>query len=91
MGARGGVYEPFDAPVPTTVGAVVEGLSHVYEASGRVRFGFNGTEHTLTAFNGRNGGLSIPFTDFATCPLPPAGNHLPFEVVAGEQTPYERS
>ncbi len=125
-----GVYEPFDAPVPTTVGAVVEGLSHVYEAPGRVRFGFNGAEHTLTAFNGRNGGLSIlftdttsgvttyaanrqiaatplngkvvldfnratnlpcAFTDFATCPLPPAGNHLPFEVVAGEQTPYERS
>ena len=58
-----GEYEPFDAPVPTTVGAVVEGLSHVYEAPGRVRFNFNGAEHTLTAFNGRNGGLSILFTD----------------------------
>lgn len=125
-----GVYEPFDAPIPTTVGAVVEGLSHVYEAPGRVRFTHNGAEHTLTAFNGRNGGLSIlftdgtsgvttyaanrslaatprengkvvldfnratnlpcAFTDFATCPLPPAGNHLPFEVEAGEKTPYER-
>jgi uncharacterized protein (DUF1684 family) len=125
-----GVYEPFDAPVPTTVGAVVEGLSHVYEAPGRVRFTHNGAEHTLTAFNGRNGGLSIlftdatsgvttyaanrslaatpvngkvvldfnratnlpcAFTDFATCPLPPAGNHLPFAVEAGEKTPHERS
>jgi uncharacterized protein (DUF1684 family) len=124
-----GVYEPFDAPVPTRVGAVVEGLSHVYEAPGRVRFTHNGAEHTLTAFNGRNGGLSIlftdetsgvttyaanrslaatpvdgkvvldfncatnlpcAFTDFATCPLPPAGNHLPFSVEAGEKTPYER-
>ncbi|SDF34561.1 hypothetical protein SAMN05216553_101189 [Lentzea fradiae] len=124
-----GVYEPFDEPVPTTVGAVVEGLSHVYEAPGRVRFSHDGAEHVLTAFNGRNGGLNIlftdatsgvttyaanrslaaavdggrvvldfnratnlpcAFTDFATCPLPPAGNHLPFGVEAGEKTPYER-
>ena len=27
-------FEPFDAPRPTTVGAVVEGLSHVYTAAG---------------------------------------------------------
>ncbi|MFD5828360.1 DUF1684 domain-containing protein [Lentzea sp. NPDC060358] len=125
-----GVYEPFDVPVPTTVGAVVEGLSHVYEAPGRVRFTHNGSEHTLTAFNGRNGDLNIlftdetsgvttyaanrslaaapvggrvvldfnratnlpcAFTDFATCPLPPAGNHLPFGVEAGEKIPHERS
>ncbi|HEX8865951.1 MAG TPA: DUF1684 domain-containing protein [Lentzea sp.] len=124
-----GVYEPFDTPIPTTVGAVVEGLSHVYEAPGRVRFTHDGAEHTLTAFNGRNGGLNIlftdatsgvttyaanrslnatpvdgkvvldfnratnlpcAFTDFATCPLPPAGNHLAFSVEAGERIPYER-
>lgn len=124
-----GVYEPFDTPVPTTVGAVVEGLSHVYEAPGRVRFNHGGAEHTLTAFNGVNGGITILFTDetsgvttyaanreisakpvdgkvvldfnraenlpcaftvFATCPLPPAGNHLPFKVEAGELTPYEQ-
>jgi uncharacterized protein (DUF1684 family) len=34
--------------------------------------------------------LPCAFTDFATCPLPPAGNHLPFEVTAGELIPYER-
>jgi len=34
--------------------------------------------------------LPCAFTDFATCPLPPAGNHLPFGVEAGEKTPYER-
>ena len=34
--------------------------------------------------------LPCAFIDFATCPLPPAGNHLPFEVRAGEQTPYGR-
>jgi uncharacterized protein (DUF1684 family) len=125
-----GRYEPFDTPRPTTVGAVVEGLSHVYTAPGVVRFEYGGEEHTLTAFNGINGGLSIlftdatsgvttyaanrslavadpkdgqvvldfnravnlpcAFTDFATCPLPPAGNRLPFAVEAGEKLPYER-
>lgn len=126
-----GRFEPFDEPRPTTVGAVVEGLSHVYSALGVVRFEHDGASHTLTAFNGRDGGLSIlftdatsgvttyaanrslsvpkpaddgsvvldftrarnlpcAFTDFATCPLPPAGNHLPFAVEAGEKTPYER-
>jgi uncharacterized protein (DUF1684 family) len=56
-------FEPFDSPRPTTVGAVVEGLSHVYTAPGRVRFDVGGEEHTLTAFNGKNGGLNILFTD----------------------------
>ncbi|TCO49752.1 DUF1684 domain-containing protein [Actinocrispum wychmicini] len=124
-----GRFEPFDTPRPTTVGAVVEGLSHVYTAPGIVRFTHGGTEHTLTAFNGKTSGLSILFTDatsgvttyaanrslavdvgddgsvvldfnravnlpcaftvFATCPLPPEGNRLPFAVEAGEQTPYE--
>jgi hypothetical protein len=127
-----GVFEPFDEPRPTTVGAVVEGLSHVYTAPGTVRFSRDGVEHTLTVFNGKTGGFTIlfnddtsgvttyaanrslavsspgtggevtldfnralnlpcAFTDFATCPLPPAGNRLPFAVEAGEKTPYERS
>ncbi|GAA3846289.1 DUF1684 domain-containing protein [Saccharothrix violaceirubra] len=126
-----GTYEAFDEPRPTTVGAVVEGLSHVYTAPGVVRFTHEGREHTLTAFNGSNGGFSIlftdgtsgvttyaanralavadpapdgtvvldftratnlpcAFTDYATCPLPPEGNRLPFAVEAGEKTPYER-
>ncbi|SMC58434.1 Protein of unknown function [Kibdelosporangium aridum] len=94
-----------------------------------MRFEYDGKEHTLTAFNGRTGGLTILFTDatsgvttyaanrevsipdiaedgtvvldftralnlpcafteFATCPLPPAGNDLPFAVEAGEKIPY---
>lgn len=126
-----GTFEAFDEPVPTTVGAVVPGLTHIYQAQGLVRFSHDGTEHTLTAFNGRAGGLSIlftdatsgvttypanrslavpdaaadgtvvldfnravnlpcAFTDFATCPLPPEGNDLPFAVAAGELLPYER-
>lgn len=34
--------------------------------------------------------LPCAFTDFATCPLPPAGNRLPVAVEAGERIPYER-
>ncbi|EME65134.1 hypothetical protein H074_00702 [Amycolatopsis decaplanina DSM 44594] len=30
------------------------------------------------------------FTDFATCPLPPAGSDLPFAAKAGKKLPYER-
>jgi hypothetical protein len=127
----GGRFEPFDEPRPTTVGAVVEGLTHVYTALGLVRFSYGGAEHTLIAFNGKVDGLSIlfnddtsgvttyaanrslqvaapdedgivvldfnratnlpcAFTDFATCPLPPEGNRLPFAVEAGEKLPYER-
>jgi hypothetical protein len=33
--------------------------------------------------------LPCAYTSFATCPLPPAGNHLPVPVEAGEQIPYE--
>ncbi|MBM7776078.1 uncharacterized protein (DUF1684 family) [Actinokineospora baliensis] len=124
-----GVFEPFDEPRPTTVGAVVAGLSHVYTAPGVVRFAHGGAEHTLTAFNGKAGGFSILFTDatsgvttyaanrslavadpdgdggvvldfnravnlpcaftaYATCPLPPEGNRLPFAVAAGEKIPH---
>jgi uncharacterized protein (DUF1684 family) len=33
--------------------------------------------------------LPCAYTEFATCPLPPAENHLPLAVEAGEQIPYE--
>lgn len=125
-----GRFDAFDEPRATTVGAVVDGLSHVYLAPGVVRFSFGGRPHALTAFNGKESGLSIlftdatsgvttypanrslaaepapdgsvvldfnravnlpcAFTDFATCPLPPAGNRLPFPVTAGERLPHER-
>jgi uncharacterized protein (DUF1684 family) len=124
-----GRYVPFDEPRPTTVGAVVEGLQHVYDAPGRVEFELDGLPLSLTAFNGPTpGSLFVLFTDltsgvttyaanrsvqvdapapdgtvtldlnratnlpcaytqFATCPLPPAENHLPVAVEAGEQQP----
>jgi uncharacterized protein (DUF1684 family) len=62
--ARTGRYLPFDAPRPTTVGAAVEGLSHVYDAPGQVEFELDGTTHRLTAFNGRAAGsLTVLLTD----------------------------
>jgi uncharacterized protein len=131
---RRGRFEPFGRPRPVTVGAVVEGLTHVYAAPGLVRFEHGGEEHALTVLaRPRGDGLNIQFTDatsgvtthgtgraltlddpagdadgvvlldfnrarnlpcaftdFATCPLPPPGNHLPFAVTAGELLPYER-
>ncbi|MFH8253785.1 DUF1684 domain-containing protein [Streptomyces roseolus] len=127
-----GRYEAFDEPRPTTVGAAVEGLRHVYDAPGRVVFRVGGRELSLTAFNGQtpgsltvlftdetsgvttyaaNRGLAVAapgpdgtvvldfnratnlpcaYTDFATCPLPPAENRLPVAVEAGERIPHER-
>jgi len=35
--------------------------------------------------------LPCAFTDLATCPLPPAENHLQVAVEAGEKIPYERA
>ncbi|MFI9152297.1 DUF1684 domain-containing protein [Streptomyces sp. NPDC053367] len=127
-----GRYVPFAEPRPTTVGASVEGLQHVYDAPGRIDFRIGGRELSLTAFNGRTPGsltvlftdatsgvttyaanrslqldspgsdgtllldfnrasnLPCAYTDFATCPLPPAENRLPVAIEAGEKIPHER-
>jgi uncharacterized protein (DUF1684 family) len=128
-----GRYVPFGEPRAVTVGAVVEGLRHVYEAPGLIEFEVDGETLQLTAFNGRapgslnvlftdatsgvttypanrslqvdapdadgavtvdfNRAVNLPcaYTDFATCPLPPAGNRLPVAIEAGEKIPYERA
>ncbi|WP_089156317.1 DUF1684 domain-containing protein [Micromonospora sp. NBS 11-29] len=39
----------------------------------------------------RASNLPCAYTDFATCPLPPAENRLPVAVEAGEKIPYERT
>ncbi|HET6499266.1 MAG TPA: DUF1684 domain-containing protein [Amycolatopsis sp.] len=44
---------------------------------------------TVTLDFNRATNLPCAYTDFATCPLPPAENRLPVAVEAGEQTPYE--
>jgi uncharacterized protein (DUF1684 family) len=62
--AVAGRYAPFDQPRPTTVGAAVEGLQHVYDAPGRIDFELEGRALSLTAFNGKTpGSLHILFTD----------------------------
>ncbi|MEU1589632.1 DUF1684 domain-containing protein [Micromonospora sp. NPDC005710] len=59
-----GQFLPFDSPRPTTVGAAVEGLQHVYDAPGRIEFSVDGLPLSLTAFNGAGpGSLSVLFTD----------------------------
>lgn len=59
-----GRYVAFDEPRPTTVGAAVEGLEHVYEAPGRIEFELDGRALSLTAFPGHGEGrLSVLFTD----------------------------
>ncbi|ALE06427.1 hypothetical protein AL755_14735 [Arthrobacter sp. ERGS1:01] len=125
-------YEPFRQPRETTVGAAVEGIHHVYQAPGQLRFRLGGQEQSLTVFNGHapgtftvlftdatsgvttyaanrsltfsapetggpvvldfNRAVNLPcaYTDLATCPLPPAENHLTVAVEAGEKTPLER-
>jgi uncharacterized protein (DUF1684 family) len=59
-----GIYVPFETPRTTTVGAAVEGIQHVYEAPGELRFRLADHDLTLTAFNGHEPGtLSVLFTD----------------------------
>ncbi len=50
--ALGGTYVPFETPRPTTEGVAVEGIQHVYEAPGEIRFKLAGQELALTAFKG---------------------------------------
>ncbi|MFT4259119.1 DUF1684 domain-containing protein [Microbacterium sp.] len=47
------------------------------------------SDETVIDFN-RATNLPCAYTDFATCPLPPAENHLRIEVTAGEKTPISR-
>jgi uncharacterized protein (DUF1684 family) len=58
-----GRYGAVPAPRPTTVGAAVEGLQHVYDAPGRIEFELDGRALALTAFGGYDGGLLVLFTD----------------------------
>jgi uncharacterized protein len=79
-----GRYVPFAEPRPTTVGAAVDGLQHVYDAPGQIEFELNGQPLGLTAFPGHGpGSLIVLFTDATSgvttyaanrvLPLPPPG------------------
>ncbi|MEU8242345.1 DUF1684 domain-containing protein [Actinoplanes missouriensis] len=124
-----GKFAAYDAPQPTPVGSVAEGIEHVYESPGTVEFEIGGVPLSLIVFNGSTPGslfalftdatsglttyaanrslviappgadgtvtldfnratnLPCAYTEFATCPLPPAGNTLPVAVEAGELKP----
>jgi uncharacterized protein (DUF1684 family) len=58
-----GRYEPYPAPSPITVDAVVEGLHHYFTAVGEVHFDLDGQQQTLVALPGKQGGLSLHFRD----------------------------
>jgi uncharacterized protein len=59
-----GRYLPYREPRDVTVGSVVDGLKHVYQAPGMVEFTLDGYSLRLTAFNGFTpGSLHILFTD----------------------------
>jgi len=62
--ALSGRFIAYPEPRPVTVGAVVEGLEHVYHATGTVEFARDGEAYALVAFAGRRDDtLSILFTD----------------------------
>jgi uncharacterized protein (DUF1684 family) len=64
----------------TTYAALRQLLVAAPGPAGEVELDFN------RAFN-----MPCAYTDFATCPLPPAANTLPFAVEAGEMVPTTRS
>jgi uncharacterized protein (DUF1684 family) len=62
--AATGRFVAFDQPRPTTVGASVDNLQHVYDAPGRIEFELDGQPLALTAFPGAlPGNLMVLFTD----------------------------
>jgi uncharacterized protein (DUF1684 family) len=57
-------WSAYPEPRPTTVGAAVDGLRHVYDARGEVTFVLEGRPLRLVAFDGyQPGSLMILFTD----------------------------
>lgn len=59
-----GRFVVYEKPVPTTVGSVVDGLEHVYEAVGEIEFIVGDATHSLVAFPGSApGSLHVLFVD----------------------------
>ncbi|GAY08197.1 DUF1684 domain-containing protein [Pseudonocardia sp. N23] len=60
---RPGRFEAYAQPRPLVVGAVVEGLTHRFEALGEVVFDVDGVEQRLVAMPGQTDGLAVHFRD----------------------------
>lgn len=58
-----GTFTPYDQPRRVTMGAVVEGLEHHYDAAGVIEFELADVVLHLVAFGGKAGGLQVLFTD----------------------------
>lgn len=57
-------FSRFDTPRPTTVGAAVDGLEHVYDAVGELTFSYDGKQNSLLAFPGfTDDEVLVLFTD----------------------------
>jgi uncharacterized protein len=60
-----------------------------YAANRSLQVPAPGADGAVTLDFNRATNLPCAYTEFATCPLPPAENRLPLAVEAGEQIPYE--
>ncbi|GAA4157066.1 DUF1684 domain-containing protein [Gryllotalpicola daejeonensis] len=58
-------FVPFETPREVTVGSVVDGLQHVYDAVGTIEFELDGPR-SLLAWGGQAGGLHVLFTDLTS-------------------------
>jgi uncharacterized protein (DUF1684 family) len=61
-----------------------------YAANRSLQIAEPAPDGTVTVDFNRATNLPCAYTDFATCPLPPAENRLPVAVEAGEKIPLER-
>lgn len=61
-----------------------------YAANRSLQVAAPAADGSVTLDFNRATNLPCAYTDHATCPLPPAGNHLPIGIEAGEKTPLER-
>lgn len=62
-----------------------------YPANRSLRVAAPGADGTVVLDFNRATNLPCAYTEFATCPLPPAENHLPIAVEAGERLPYPQA
>jgi len=79
-----GRFVRFAEPRPTTVGAAVEGLEHVYDALGSIEFTLDGEALALTAFGGYGERLLVLFTDATSGVTTYAANRVLLVDVPGQ-------
>lgn len=87
------VLTAFNGPTPGTFQVLFTDATSgesTYSASRSLTF--SAPEAGGAALLDFNRAVNLPcaYTDWATCPLPPAENHLSVAIAAGEQTPFQR-